>query len=106
MDLSNQQKKQFRAIGHKLKPVVTVAGNGLSENVVKELERAINDHELIKVKLNVGTRKDKATVLTQINQRLGTATVQEVGNIALIYRPSAKPDPQLSNLRRTNIFTN
>lgn len=105
MILSNQQKKQFRAIGHKLKPVVTVAGNGLSENVIKELERAINDHELIKVKLNVGTRKDKATSLAQINQLLGTATVQQVGNIALIYKPSAKPDPQLSNLLRTDIFT-
>lgn len=104
MDLSNQQKKQFRAIGHKLKPVVTIAGNGLSESVVKELERAINDHELIKVKLNVGAREEKATILKQISQLIGSTTVQEIGNIALIYKPSAKPDPQLSNLLRTNIF--
>lgn len=104
MDLSNQQKKQFRAIGHKLKPVVTVAGNGLSENVVKELERAINDHELIKVKLVVGARQEKEAVLQQITALLGSTTVQEIGNIALIYKPSAKPDPQLSNLLRSDIF--
>jgi RNA-binding protein len=106
MDLSNQQKKQFRAIGHKLKPVVTVAGNGLSENVVKELERAIKDHELIKVKLNVGTRENKAAILAKINQLVGSTTIQEVGNVALIYKPTAKPDPQLSNLLRFDIFTN
>ncbi|MDP4918106.1 MAG: YhbY family RNA-binding protein, partial [Haliea sp.] len=38
--------KQLRAIGHKLKPVVTVAGNGLSDNVLQEVQRALGDHEL------------------------------------------------------------
>ena len=48
--------RQLRAIGHKLKPVVTVAGNGLSDAVRLELDRALEDHELIKVKLAVGDR--------------------------------------------------
>ena len=104
MALSNQQKKQFRAIGHTLKPVVTVANNGLSESVVKELERAINDHELIKVKLSVGARENKAAVLKQLNQLIGSTTIQEIGNIALIYKASTKPDRHLSNLLRSNVF--
>jgi RNA-binding protein len=105
MDLSNQQKKQFRAIGHKLKPVVTVAGKGLSENVVKELERAISDHELIKVKLVVGERENKKTVLAEINRLTGGIIVQEIGNIALVYRKANKPNPQLSNILRSDTFT-
>ena len=51
---TNQDIKQLRAIGHKLKPVVTIAGNGLSEGVITELDRALQDHELIKIKLAVG----------------------------------------------------
>ena len=34
---AKQDTRQLRAIGHKLKPVVTVAGNGLSEAVIAEL---------------------------------------------------------------------
>ena len=41
---ANPDHKQLRAIGHKLKPVVTVAGNGLSDGVVAELDRALSDH--------------------------------------------------------------
>jgi RNA-binding protein len=44
---AKQDMRQLRAIGHKLKPVVTVAGNTLSEGVTAELERALDDHELI-----------------------------------------------------------
>ena len=54
--------KQLRAIGHKLKPVVTVAGNGLTDAVYAELERALSDHELIKIKLAVGSREARAAV--------------------------------------------
>ena len=57
---ANQDIKQLRAIGHKLKPVVTIAGKGLTEGVIDELDRALTDHELIKVKLAVGSREARS----------------------------------------------
>ena len=50
MTTSSADKKYLRSLGHPLKPVVTVAGNGLTESVVTEINRALNDHELIKIK--------------------------------------------------------
>jgi len=47
MQLTQERKKALKAIGHKLNPVVTVAGNGLTENVILEIDRALEDHELI-----------------------------------------------------------
>ena len=46
-----KERKQFRSIAHHLKPIVTVADKGLTANVVAELSRALQDHELIKVKV-------------------------------------------------------
>ena len=92
--------KQLRAIGHKLKPVVTVGGNGLSETVVTELDRALNQHELIKVKLAVGDRDAKAAVSTELCEKTGAEIIQSIGNIVLILRRAEKPDPKLSNLIR------
>ena len=97
---ANTGQRQLRAIGHKLKPVVTVAGNGLSEGVVAELDRALTDHELIKVKLAVGSREARAAATRAICERLGAELVQGVGNIILVLRRSPKPDPRLSNLIR------
>lgn len=92
--------KQLRAIGHKLKPVVTVAGDGLSEGVLAELERALEQHELIKVKLAVGDRSAKSALTDELCTRSGAELVQGIGNIILILRRAQKPDPRLSNLIR------
>ncbi|MCB1731123.1 MAG: YhbY family RNA-binding protein [Halieaceae bacterium] len=98
---ANQDSRQLRAIGHKLKPVVTVAGNGLTENVLAELERALGDHELIKVKLAVGSREARSAIAAEICERTGAQLVQAVGNVVLLLRRAAQPDPRLSNLIRS-----
>lgn len=92
--------RQLRAIGHKLQPVVTIAANGLSEGVQMELDRALTDHELIKVKLAVGDRDVRDALIDEMVSRHGAELVQRVGNIALILRRSPEPDPKKSNLLR------
>ncbi|MCB1670612.1 MAG: YhbY family RNA-binding protein [Gammaproteobacteria bacterium] len=100
MPSTTQQRKSFRAIGHRLKPVVTVAEKGITENVRQELERALNDHELIKVKLVVGDRAAKNAVSKELTELLGAECIQQIGHILLLYRAARKPDPRLSNLLR------
>ena len=92
--------KQLRAIGHKLKPVVTIAGNGLTEGVLAELDRALNDHELIKIKMVVGSREARGTLAADICERSGAEIAQSIGNVMVILRRTDKPDPRLSNLIR------
>ncbi len=100
----NKQKspdsKQLRAIGHKLKPVVTVAAKGLTEGVIAEIDRALAQHELIKVKLAVGGREARSEMTEAVCEASGAELVQAVGNMILILRRSAEPDPRLSNLLR------
>lgn len=101
--MNKKLKKTLRAIGHELKPVVTVAGNGLSENVVAELNRALDDHELIKIKI-VGDREERVEVIEQLSAMDSTDIVQTIGGVALLYRPSREPKPGLSNILRSNIL--
>ncbi|GGY37511.1 RNA-binding protein [Bacterioplanes sanyensis] len=98
MTLSNEQKKAYRAIGHRLNPIVTVAGNGLSEGVMDELNRALDDHELIKVKLAVGDREIKKAVIAEMVKACSAQLVQQIGNTALLLRRNPKANPKLSNL--------
>jgi RNA-binding protein len=98
-----KQKKKFRAIGHGLKPAVTVAGKGLSESVLTELNRALDDHELIKVKI-VADRDDRKAVVDAIGKLVATEIIQTVGGVALVYRPAREPNPALSNIVRAGVL--
>ncbi len=92
-------KKRFRRIGHQLKPVVTIAAKGLSENVISELERALTDHELIKIRV-VAEREDRQVIITDLLEQTSAELVQSIGAVALIYRKAEKQNELLSNLRR------
>ncbi|NOY71653.1 MAG: YhbY family RNA-binding protein [Gammaproteobacteria bacterium] len=86
MPLSNQQIKAFRARGHKLKPIVTIAGAGLTEGVNNELELSINHHELMKIKVLAEDRETRSKLIDLICSNLGAELIQRIGNMALIYR--------------------
>ena len=95
--LSQQQKQYFRKLGHDLGPVVTIGSKGLVESVLAELQRALKDHELIKIKLNVDDRK---AVIAELCEQTGAELVQAIGATALIFKAADKPNPKLSNLLR------
>ncbi len=100
MPISIDRKKQFRTIGHQLNPVVTIAGNGLSPNVIAELNRALDDHELIKVKLAIPEREDRKELVAELLQLPNIELIQEIGKVVLLYRANKKPNPKLSNIAR------
>jgi RNA-binding protein len=100
MTTSSADKKYLRGLGHRLKPIVTVAGNGLTESVIAEIERALHDHELIKIKLAVGDRDEKAAITEDICRQCEAQSIQSIGHVVLLYRKANKPNPKLSNLLR------
>ena len=100
MPLSTALKKQYRSLGHKLNPIVTVAGNGLSEGVQDELNRALEDHELIKIKLAVLDRDLRKQLVQEICTSCRCESIQEIGKVALLFREAKKPNVRLSNLPR------
>ncbi len=101
--ISQSEKKRFRAIAHRLKPVVTISGNGLSESVISELERALADHELIKIKV-IADRDERGELTTSLCTQTNATLVQSIGSIAVIYRSSPKPNPKLSNVLRADVL--
>lgn len=100
MSLSQAQKKAYRSIGHHLNPVVTVSENGISEGVLGELERALADHELIKVKLALPERDERAAMLDELLEASRAELVQSIGKTALLYRRNPEANPRLSNVQR------
>ncbi len=99
MSLDTDTKKRYRTIGHELKPVVTVAGKGLSEGVLAELQRALDDHELIKVKLAMEDREERKQMIDELCTQTGAELVQTIGKVVLVFRAARKPKLTTSNVR-------
>ncbi len=97
---TSKELRQLRAMAHALRPIVTVAGKGLSPSVVEELDRALRDHELIKVKVAVGDRDLREQTISELCELSGATLVQRIGNIATLIRHNPKADPRKSNLQR------
>ncbi|MEM5530705.1 YhbY family RNA-binding protein [Gammaproteobacteria bacterium AS21] len=102
MSITQEQRKHFRTLGHKLNPLVTVASKGLTENLQLEVDRALEDHELIKVKFAISDRELKKQLIRELCEIVEAQSIQEIGHIVLIYRPSLEPNPKLSNILRAS----
>ena len=100
MALSIQERKRLRQIGHALNPVVMIGGQGLTEAVIEETNRALNDHELIKVKVGGEDREQRAAIISEIAETTASEIVQTIGKIVLLYKKAPKQNAKLSNLVR------
>jgi len=67
MPLSSSQIRYLRGLAHPLKPVLLMGGKGVTAGVLKELEQALDDHELIKVRLSGGDRVARAVEIERDN---------------------------------------
>lgn len=86
IELTPAQRRELRARAHHLSPVVTIAGNGLAPNVVAEIERSLQAHELIKVRIQGTERDQRDALMLELCNTLGAAPVQHIGNILVVWR--------------------
>jgi RNA-binding protein len=74
---------------HHINPVVMVGDKGLSENVLEEIETALDHHELIKIKLRTDRDTRKAHV-TKIAQSFNAEIIHQIGQVSCFYRRNQK----------------
>jgi RNA-binding protein len=86
MPLSEKQKKHLRRLAHPLHPVVMLGTAGLTDAVTSELERALSDHELVKVSARLGDRTTRNAALAALAQRTSSELLQRIGHVGVYYR--------------------
>jgi len=91
--LNTKQKKYLRARAHGLKPIVYIGQQGMSDAVLKEAERALADHELIKIRF-VDYKDEKKPLAEKIAAHTGAALVGITGHLACFFRPSPLENKQ------------
>jgi len=99
IQLNPRERSALRASAHALEPVVLIGDGGLTPAVLAEIDRSLNAHELIKIRVAGDDRNARDDILRQVCAGLGAAPVQHIGKILVIYRqkpdkPGPKPKPR------------
>lgn len=84
--LNSADRRSLRARAHPLKPVVIVGGAVPSGSVMAEIERCLQAHELIKIRVLEHERLQREDLLAQICKRTRAFPVQHIGKILVVYR--------------------
>jgi len=86
--LTAAQTRFLRGQAHGLKALWQVGGKGVSPAVVAEIDAALEQHELIKVRIAAAGREERAALVQQLATECHAALVQTIGHVAVLYRPS------------------
>lgn len=93
VSLTGKQKRQLRALGHHLDPIVYVGQQGVTPGVIAATERALLDHELVKVKLPED-KEARGLSEEQLARETGSEVAQTLGRTLLLYK-RRKKDPKI-----------
>ena len=95
MTLTSKQKSYLRGLAHKLKPVVMIGNAGITENIIQEIDSSLSHHELIKVRISGMERNDRENTAVELCKKTDSELVTTIGHIAVLFRPSKKPQIKL-----------
>lgn len=90
--LSPIERKKLKARAHALDPILHLGAKGLTESVLAEIDRALDAHELIKVRAGGMERAAREAALAEICARLDAQPVQHVGKVLVLYREKPEGD--------------
>lgn len=86
--LTGKQKRFLRAKAHHLEPIFQVGKGGVNENMIKQINDALEARELIKVSVLQNAEDDKKTIAEKLVSGTNAELVQIIGNVIVLYKES------------------
>ncbi len=92
MALSGKQVRQLRSLANNLKTTIQVGKEGVTDNIVKQVESNLEAHELVKVGMLCDSGEEAAELGREIAERTGADMVQVIGKRVVLYRETSRDD--------------
>ena len=90
MALTNTQIRYLRGLAHELSPVILVGNKGVTPALVREFGAALDQHELVKVKIAGDDRDARKQQIDELAEQAGAEVVQRIGHVASYFRRNAE----------------
>lgn len=88
--LNSKQRAYLRGLASVMSPAVSVGKGGATENIVAEIDTALDSKELIKITILQNSDTDARMLADEVASILGADVVSVLGRKIVLYRKSKK----------------
>ncbi len=88
--LTSKQRSQLRGLANTIDPIFQIGKGGISDNMIKQFNDALEARELVKAAVLRNADSDAREISEEIAQRTGADVVQVIGSKFVLYKESEK----------------
>lgn len=93
--LNEAQKRHLRGLAHPRRVIVQTGNAGLTDAVLREIELALDHHELVKIRVVATDRAERDAQIARAVTMTRCELVQRIGHVAVLYRHNPEKDKPL-----------
>jgi RNA-binding protein len=84
--ITSKQRSYLKGLANGIDAVVFIGREGLTQNIIKEMDNYLEAHELVKVKIQEGCELDPKETANSLMEPLEAEFVQAIGRKFTLYR--------------------
>lgn len=88
--MTSKQRAYLRGLANSIDPIFQIGKSGLSENLLKQLDDALEARELIKIKVLENSGLDAREASNEICEKINCEGIQAIGSKIVLYKKSSK----------------
>lgn len=86
--LKGKQRSFIKKLANPMKPIIQIGKDGLTENVMEQIDKMLNDHEIVKVNVLNNSLLDAKETAFEVCEELKAEYISSLGNKFVVYRES------------------
>ncbi len=85
--MTSKERAALRAKANPLEPIIQIGKDGISENLLTQIDDTLDNRELIKIRVHLESAPESPKELAQkLSEPLGAEVIQVIGGIIVLYR--------------------
>lgn len=85
--MNSKERAALRAAANPLEPIFQIGKDGISDNLIAQLDDALDARELFKIRVHLETSPKKPRQLAdELQEALGADVIQVIGGVIVLYR--------------------
>lgn len=97
--ITTKQRAYLRSKANDMDTILQIGKGGISEQVIKQIDDALNAREMIKIKVLENAFISPREVAAQLMDEVGCDIVQTIGSKLVIYRQIKEKDKRIYVLK-------
>lgn len=86
--MKGKQRSYVKKLANPMKPLTQIGKEGLTENVLSQIDKLLNDHEIVKINVLNSSMISAKEAASEVCEALTAEFISALGNKFVVYRES------------------